>query len=134
VILAGRVVGPPVPPGVLLVVVAAVAACLVTRWVAPAACRAAAWVLRTAVAAVAALLVLPEYRWSARSRRADRAPSPVAYAYGDGVGRVASWVDRLVGFAFDLVARALRALPVALVGVLGALPAIAWSLDLLPLR
>ncbi|QFZ19842.1 hypothetical protein [Saccharothrix syringae] len=129
-ILAGRVVGPLLPPGLPTVVIAVVVACLTTRWAAPALLRAAAWLLRTAVAATAVLLVLPDYCWSTRSRRDDRTPSPVVYAYGDGVGCVASWLDRLVRFALGLAARVVRALPLPLVGTLAALFVAASALGL----
>ncbi|MFJ8962118.1 hypothetical protein ACIRG5_22285 [Lentzea sp. NPDC102401] len=128
--LAARIVGPLVPPGLLFVAAAVVCACLATRWVAPLLLRLAASALRTAIAMIAVLLIFPEYRWSVRSRRAEKPPSSFAYTYGDVVGRTTFWINRLLSAVLHTAAEAVKALPPPLVGVLSGLFALALSLDL----
>ncbi|MCG8927561.1 hypothetical protein [Lentzea sp. CC55] len=132
-IIAAKIVGPLVPPGVLFVAIAVVCAWLTTRWVAPFLLRLASSALRGAIAVAAMLLIFPEYRWSTRSRRSKKPPSSFAYTYGDIVGRTSFWINRLLSIVLRAAAEAVRALPPPLVAILSGLFAAALSLELITL-
>lgn len=128
--LAARIVGPLVPPGVLLVAITVMCACLTTRWAAPFLLRLASSALRGAIAVAAMLLIFPEYRWSTRSRRCKKPPSSFAYTYGDVVGRTTFWINRLLSAVLHAAAEAIKALPPPLVAVVAGVFAAALSLEL----
>lgn len=133
-ILAVRIVGPPVPPAVLFVAAVVVCACLVTRWVAPFVLRMVASALRGTVAVAAMLLIFPEYCWSARRRRDDRIPPTCAYAYGDAIGRTTFWIGRVLSAVLHGAAETIRSVPLPLVAVPAGLFAAAMSVGLIVLR
>lgn len=87
--------------------------------------------VQAAVAALAAVMVLPEYYVSTASRRRHRDPPQFAYDYGAAVGWVASLVHQVVGWLLHGSARALRAIPVAVVAVVAGVLTIGWLLDLI---
>ncbi|WP_326944419.1 hypothetical protein OG439_31915 [Amycolatopsis sp. NBC_01307] len=125
------ITGPVIPPGVGPVAIGIAIACLTTRWVAPWVLRLLAGSVQAAVAALAAVMVLPEYYVSTASRRRHRDPPQFAYDYGAAVGWVASLVHQVVGWLLHGSARALRAIPVAVVAVVAGVLTIGWLLDLI---
>jgi hypothetical protein len=125
------IVGPLVPPGVLPVAIAAVAACLTTRWVGPKVLRALAKGLQTAVAVIAAVMILPEYWITTASRSRHRCPSQLAYNYGAAIGRVTLLLHWIIGLLLYGSANTLRAIPVPLVAIAAGGLTVGWLLDLI---
>lgn len=111
------IVGPLIPPDVLLVLLVVTAACVTTRWAAPLSLRWLAALLQGAMAVSAAVMILPEYYYSAMSRRDGRNPSQLAYDYGAAVGCLAMVLHKLVGFLLRGAASVIRAVPLPLVAV-----------------
>jgi hypothetical protein len=124
--------GPILPPGVGPVAVAVIAACVTTRWAAPLAIRILAKLAQGSVAILAAIMILPEYYITASRRRHHRDLPQLAYNYSATVGSTARLTNQILGFCMHHLAKALRAIPPAVVGVIAALLTIAWLLGLLP--
>jgi hypothetical protein len=104
-------------------VLVVVVACLAVRFALPTILRTLVEPAREIISLVAAVLVLPEY-WFSRARRRDGStPSPFAYAYGDGVTRLACLGDRSVVLMLRSLARAAVAVHPIAVGLL----AVAWK-------
>ncbi|WIX99564.1 hypothetical protein QRX60_36745 [Amycolatopsis mongoliensis] len=100
-----------------------VVACLAVRFALPVVLRTLVEPVRETISLVAAVLVLPEF-WISRTRRRDGGtPSPFAYAYGDGIARLACVGDRSVVLVLRSLARAAVAVHPIVVGLL----AIVWQ-------
>lgn len=110
--------GPLLPPGVGPILVAIAVGCVGIRWIAPFALRVLAKSTQSAVGAVAAVLILPEYCVSTAIRRRQLDPPQFAYDYGAVVGWIAFVFHRLIGRVLLGAADALRAIPMTLIGVL----------------
>ena len=91
---------------ILVLLAVAAAAPVVVRWVVPVLARTLAALITHLVAALAAVLVLPDYCASIAARR--RAELPPAWAYGYG-----SVVVDVLGAGLQVVRRLLRGLAVA---------------------
>lgn len=105
-----------------------VVACLAVRFALPTVLRTLVEPARELVSLVAAVLVLPEY-WISHARRRDgRTPPSFAYAYGEGVNRLACLGDRSVVLALRSLARAAVAVHPIAVGLLAATWKIAAAL------
>jgi hypothetical protein len=114
------IVGPLIPPGAAQVAVAVVVACVTTRWVAPTVLSLLARSVQGTVAAIAALIILPEYYLSITRRRRQRRPPQLAYDYGATIGWIALQIHRAVGFLIHGLAAVLRAIPMIWVAILAA--------------
>lgn len=109
---------PVFPHALVTSVFVVVVACLVVRFAVPVVLRTLVEPVREAISLVAAVLVLPEY-WVSRTRRREGGtPSPFAYAYGDGVARLACVGDRSVVLVLRSLARAAVAVHPIVVGLL----------------
>lgn len=103
---------------VLVAVAGVVPACVLVRFVVPAAVRRASRLIQELIASAATLALLPECAASARARRHQGRPGPALYQYGSVVAAGAGGVLRGVDRALEAVARRCRSAPPVVVGVL----------------
>ena len=109
-------------------VLSVVLACVVVRWVLPFVLHSLTGPIEDGIAALAGLMLLPEYLLTTIMRRMGKSPLRVSYDFGDAVVWAARTLRATVGIVFDGAARAAQSIPPPVVAVISGVIALGYTL------
>lgn len=103
---------------IILVAVIVTIACVAIRWVVPPVLEILTRPLQDSIAAMAGLVLLPEYALTTIMRRMGRPPFGIAYDLGDAIAWAVRTLRVTVQVVFDNLARVARGTHPAIVAVI----------------
>lgn len=103
---------------IILVALIVTVTCVVIRWIVPLTLEILTRPLQDGIAAVAGLVLLPEYALTTIMRRMGRSPFRIAYDFGDTIAWIVRTLCATVRITFGGLSRAARSVHPAIVAVI----------------